>query len=145
MDEAHLGGAPAGYRLLPHTADVALEAWAPVRHECVAQAVRALVGCFAEPRAAGPSESVRVALDRGSDEDLLVSALDEVIRLVDVHGRIPVDVSVEERSDGAEIRFETVPISEAWIIGAVPKAVSLHELRFGRTGGTWRCHVIVDV
>jgi SHS2 domain-containing protein len=39
-----------------------------------------------------------------------------------------------------------VPIEAVSIVGAVPKAVSLHELRFGRvTGGGWRCHVTVDV
>jgi SHS2 domain-containing protein len=146
MDGDEVAG---GYRLLSHTADVALEAWGASKDECVAQAVYALVACFADPRERGPGDSVSVAVEQpADDEDLLVSVLDEVIYLVDVRGRIPVEVSIE-RTGAAEgrvdVRFATVPIGHADVIGAVPKSVSLHELRFGRKAGTWSCHVIVDV
>jgi SHS2 domain-containing protein len=30
-------------------------------------------------------------------------------------------------------------------VGAVPKGVSLHELRFGREGSGWSCSVTIDV
>jgi ribonuclease Z len=147
-------GADAGYRMVPHTADVALTAWAPGKYECVAQAVRALVGAFVEfaeldepdeldKRAeAEPRGGVSVPVDRASDDDLLVSVLDEVIYQVEVHGRVPVDVTFDSSGDA---RFETVPLDAVRIVGAIPKAVSLHELRFGHVDGAWRCHVTVDV
>ena len=147
--------AAAGHRMVPHTADVALAAWAPARDECVAQAVHALIGGFvefadfAEPAAAVPRDYVSVTFDHTSDDDLLVSVLDEVIYQVEVHGRVPVDVALDVALDSADsvvrARFETVPLEAVRIVGAIPKAVSLHELRFGQVDGGWRCHVTVDV
>ncbi|HEU5157470.1 MAG TPA: archease [Streptosporangiaceae bacterium] len=134
--------------MVPHTADVALEAWAPTMHECVAQAVHALVGSFVELHdgvdgGAPGRESVAIDREPAADpDDLLVSVLDEAIYQVEVHGRVPVGVSFDER---AGVRFETVPLDDVRIVGAIPKAVSLHELRFGRSGDLWRCHVTVDV
>jgi ribonuclease Z len=136
-----------GHRMVPHTADVALTAWAPAKDECLAQAVYALVGGFAEvagPGEAVPRDSVTVTVDHTSDDDLLVSVLDEVIYQVEVHGRVPVGVAFDP-SDPSRVRFETVPLAAVRIVGAIPKAVSLHELRFGRVDGAWRCHVTVDV
>jgi SHS2 domain-containing protein len=141
------GAASAGNRTVPHTADMALEAWAPTKDECVAQAARALVGGFAELADATPRDRavVGVTIDHASDDDLLVSVLDEVIYQAEVHGRVPVEISVCSSEGRAGVRFETVPIAEITIVGAVPKAVSLHELRFGPADGAWRCHVTVDV
>jgi SHS2 domain-containing protein len=38
---------PAGHRTVPHAADLRIEAWAATREECMAEAVRGLVGSFA--------------------------------------------------------------------------------------------------
>lgn len=135
--------ADAGYRLVPHTADMALEAWAPGKYECVAQAVYALVAGFAELGDVAPRDSVTLAVEPASDEDLLVSVLDEVIYQMEVHGRVPADVSIDENT--GVVRLATLPIDEVTFVGAVPKAVSLHELRFEHVDGAWRCHVTVDV
>ena len=40
-------GAGRGHRTVPHTADLRIEAWAPTREECLAEAVRGLVDSFA--------------------------------------------------------------------------------------------------
>lgn len=142
-------GAPSGHRTLPHTADVAIEAWAPSKDECVGQAVQALVKSFAEPPETVPTGSVAFAVDPVTDEDLLVTVLDEVIYQIEVHGRVPVDTSIDERTgitEGrADIRFATVPMEDVQATGSMPKAVSLHGLRFTRTGGLWHCHVTIDV
>lgn len=139
----------AGHQILPHTADLALEAWAPAKGACIAQAVRALVESFADLSAATPGERVTVKVEAVSDEDLLVRVLDEVIYQLEVHGRLPVEVSVEPRlaaqmGSPAEVRFTTVPAAQAQLMGTVPKAVARHNLRFTRTQGRWRCHVTVD-
>lgn len=146
--------ARAGHRILPHTADLALEAWAPTREQCLAEAVRALVGSAVElpaPRTpVRPSTDVVVTVDPGvPDDDLLVTVLDEVIYQMEVHERLPIDVELDEpedpRSGGPQVRLTTVPAAEATPVGAMPKAISLHDLRFTRSGGTWHCHVTVDV
>jgi SHS2 domain-containing protein len=141
---------PAGHRIVPHTADLALEAWAPDRAGCIAEAVRALVESFADVRRAVPRERLHFCFDAATDEDLLVRVLDEVIYQLDARGLVPVGVSVSEPpGDGpgsrAEVRFAAAPAAEAEAAGAAPKAVSLHELRFARAGGLWRAHVTVDI
>lgn len=140
----------AGHRLLPHTADLALEAWAPTRGECIAEAVRALVESFADVRAAIPDQTVTLTLEEPADEDLLVRVLDEVIYLLEVPGRVPVDISVTEPDPGgtgarAEVRFAAAPVAEADVTGAIPKAVTRHQLSITRADGQWRCHVTVDI
>lgn len=139
----------AGYRILPHAADLALEAWAPAKGECIAHAVQALVESFADLRAATPHDSVTLAIEGAADEDLLVRVLDEVIYQLEVHDRLPVETSVDTRPGQsgprrAEVRFITVPAGQAELVGTVPKAVSRHELRVTRVSGLWRCHVTVD-
>ncbi|HEX6473231.1 MAG TPA: archease [Streptosporangiaceae bacterium] len=149
-EPAGFDGERAGHRAIPHTADIAIEAWAPGMDECVGQAVLALVESFVAPGAAWkPSDEVAFSVAAASAEDLLVAVLDEVIYQAEVHGRIPVDTSIDERTGAtegrADVRFATVPAADVELVGAVPKAVALHELRFARTGGLWRCHVTIDV
>jgi SHS2 domain-containing protein len=140
-----------GHRILAHPADLALEAWAPGKYECLAEAVRALVASFADVRAARPGEAVTVTADADTDEELLAAVLDEVIYQVEAHGRVPVEVSVTaagaaaEARPGASIRFTAAPASQAVPVGPVPKGVSRHQLRFAPRGGQWRCHAVVDV
>src|SRR5215469_11190428 len=90
---------PAGHRILPHTADVALEARAPDQESCVTEAVRALVETFADVRTAIPRQTVTVRFDEADGEELLVRVLEEVIYQEEVHGWVPVDVSVRDRAD----------------------------------------------
>ncbi|WP_067178080.1 archease [Microtetraspora niveoalba] len=138
-----------GHRAVPHTADIALEAWADSREECLAEAVRALVETFADVGEAVPDDSVVVTMADETDEELLVTLLDEVVYQVEVPGRVAVDVSVDERTGATkgqvEARLATVPAASVEQVGALPKAVALHGLRFGREAGTWHAHIVVDV
>jgi SHS2 domain-containing protein len=137
-----------GPRTLPRTAGLALEAWAPTRGECIAEAVQALVESFADVRAAIPDQTVTLTFEEATDDDLLVHVLNDVIQQVEGHGRVPVDISVAESPDGprarADVRFAAAPLSEVEITGSVPKEVARHDLYFGRAAGQWRCHVSVD-
>lgn len=136
----------SGHQVLPHTADVALAAWAPTRAECIAEAVRALVESFVDVTEAAPRGSIAFSIEPESDDDLLVSVLDEAIYQIEVHGRVPVDVELAEDSDGGGVvHFATVSTDSVEPTGAIPKGVSWHDLRIGCSGGTWRCHVTVDV
>lgn len=139
----------SGHRAMPHTADVAIEAWADSREECLAEAVQALVETFADIGEAVPNDSVVLALPEESDEELLVAVLDEVIYQIDVYGRVAVDASIDERTGATkgqvEVRLATVPVEAVDQVGAVPKAIALHGLRFGREAGMWRARVVIDV
>lgn len=135
----------SGHRTVPHTADVRIEAWGPTREECVAEAVLATVESFLEvgdTRADGGHEC---RLPAHSDEDLLVSVLDELLFRLDTVGEVPVDVELTPVDGEVEIRFATVDAGVLPQVGAVPKGVSWHGLRIGRSGGQWSCAVTLDV
>lgn len=139
--------AARGHRTVPHTADLRIEAWAPAREDCLAEAARGLVASFAEVSATGPGRPVTVALPAGSDEDLLVAVLDEVIYRLDADGEIPVSAQVRPLpGGGAELILSLIPVTAARIVGAAPKAVALSGLRCARDpSGRWSASVTVDV
>jgi len=137
----------AGHRTVPHTADLRIQAWAPTREECLAEAVRGLVDSFAVVAGRVPTGRARRHLTARLDEDLLVAVIDEVIYRLDTDGQIPVSMAVRRAPDGGVIvLFALVPVAEAEITGAVPKAASLHRLRCAPdAAGRWSCAVTVDV
>lgn len=134
-----------GHRTVPHTADLRVEAWAPTREGCIAQAVLGTVESFLDIGSAHPARSRRRLLTAHSDEDLLVTVLDEVLYLLDANGEAPVDVELEPVDDGLDVRFAMVDVSRLPQLGAVPKAVSLHELRLAPGPRGWSCSVTLDV
>ncbi|MGH9032244.1 MAG: archease [Acidimicrobiia bacterium] len=139
--------AARGHRILPHTADLIVEAWAATRAACMEEAVTAMVEAFADTGGAEAAEPVPVALDAAGDEDLLVGVLEEVIYLVEVLGVMPTAVAIAERDDGGVSGcFDVVPLAEAEEIGAVPKAIARGHLTFGPDAdGRWGCRVTIDV
>jgi SHS2 domain-containing protein len=134
-----------GHRSVPHTADVRIEAWAPSRERCVAEAIAATVTSFAEVSDARPEETVGFRVEPGADEDMLVAALDEVIYRMDTAGQLPVDADVAAVDGGFDVRLRMIGTDRVELVGAVPKAVSLHELRFGPSAAGWSCSVTLDV
>jgi SHS2 domain-containing protein len=136
-----------GHRTVPHTADLRVEAWAPTREECLAEAVRGLVDSFADAAGVRPHRTAKQHMTAGSDEDLLVAAIDEIIYRLDADGEIPVSVAVQRAGDGGiDLVVALADVDAVEIVGAAPKAASLHELRFvADSAGGWSCSVTVDV
>ncbi|MEU9842079.1 archease [Actinomadura sp. NPDC048032] len=136
----------SGHRGVPHPADLRIEAWGPTRERCVAEAVAGLVESFADVSGVRPSGGVRVDVPPGPDADLLVAVLDEVIYRLEVDGAVVLDAALAGAPDGGlTARLATGDAAEAVGTGAVPKAVSLHDLRFGRDARGWFCAVTIDV
>jgi SHS2 domain-containing protein len=138
--------AGTGHRCVPHTADVRIEAWAPSREACLAEAVTALVRSFVECPDRAPTRAVELSLRADRDEDLLVVLLDEVIFRMETEGWLPLRTEVRpDRDTGIRLRVDAADTGEVRLIGAVPKAVSLHDLRFAADRDGWRCAVTLDV
>ncbi|MCW3845382.1 archease [Micromonospora yasonensis] len=137
---------PRGHRNVPHTADVRIEAWAPDREGCVAEAVSALVGTFVDATGVNPEAETEHRVPPGDDPDLLVAVLDEVIFRLETEGQVPLETEVRAADDeGLLVRWRVADTDAVEAVGAVPKAVSLHELRFGPDGAGWSCAVTLDV
>jgi SHS2 domain-containing protein len=136
----------SGHRLLPHTADLIVEAWAPTRELCLREAVRGLVEAFADVRGVAAGGAIPIALPPDDDSSLLLGLLDEVLYLLDADDVVPVDVAIERTADGG-LRGAFLVASTAAVAqqGAVPKAIAHHGLHLGHDAVGWRCRVTVDV
>lgn len=136
---------PQGHRAVPHTADVRIEAWGPTREDCLAEAVSGLVATFADTEAATPQATITTEVAADTDPDLLVAVLDEVIYLLDTRGVVPCRADLTPGPAGIEMRLHVVPVRAVELTGAVPKAVTLHDLQLGPGTGGWRGAATVDV
>jgi SHS2 domain-containing protein len=137
--------ADRGHRVREHTADEVVEAWGPTRERCLEQAVLGFVGSFADTAGAGWGRHLALTLT-GTDEQLLIDLLDEVIFHLDVEGDVPVRVRVEPHRQGVLAHLWMTDRGQVGEVGATPKGISRSDLRFGpREGGQWRCSVMVDL
>lgn len=137
---------PTGRRVVPHNADVTIEAWAPTRTACYAEAVRALVDVFADRSGVVVTDTVTLRIGPGTPEDMLAALLDEVIYLRDVMGMVPADVDIEDAEDGGlGGTFDLTPLSDAKLIGPPPKAVSRSDLHVTFDRELWTCRATIDV
>lgn len=134
-----------GHRAVPRAADVAVEAWADSREECLAEAVQALVESCARAGDAVPDACVMFALAEETDEALLLTTLDEVIYQIEAKGRVTVDVSTDERTGASrgqvEVRLATVPVEAVERVGTTPAALAVRGVRFGCVDGVWRARL----
>jgi SHS2 domain-containing protein len=134
-----------GHRIGPHTADCVIEAWGPDRLSCLAEAMKAVVDVFAELREECSAKVVPVWVAPGTDVEMLVSLLEDVIYVTDVIG-VPVRFHLVSADAGAVSGYmEVVDPSEVEQVGPVPKAVSYHGIEMGQRDGVWRCSAVIDV
>jgi len=140
-----MAGRGSGHRTVPHTADLRVEAWAPTRDGCIRQVVLAVVESFLDLSSAHADHTRLGRLVADRDDDLLVAVLDEVIYLLDTAAEAPVDLELHDVSGGVGVTFTMADASTLPQLGAVPKAVSLNELRFSHGRHGWRCLVTLDV
>jgi len=136
---------PSGRRSVPQHAEVRIEAWASSREECVAQAVLAMVESFADTTESAQTGVVELPVAVESCDDMLTDVLDEVICQLDTVGRLPVDVQVRRLDGGLEVRMRMTDVDRTQLVGALPRAVAVCELRFGRRAAAWSCQATLDV
>jgi SHS2 domain-containing protein len=135
-----------GHRVVPHTADLIVEAWAPTRLECMEEAARALVDAFAQVAEAAVTEPFLFELEQDGDEALLVSLLEDVIYVIDVLEGIPTNVVLTEIEGGrVSGSIDVAPLGAVEIHGSLPKGVSLSDLSFSHNREQWRCRATIDV
>lgn len=137
---------PAGHRTVPHTADLRIEAWAPTREQCIAEGVKAMVRAFTDPAPTTvPTVHREFVVPEGEAAEQLVTVLDELIYRMDTDNEVP--QAVEVRREGSELRvlLAMADIGRVAVVGAAPKAVSHHQLSFGRDDAGWRCTATLDV
>jgi SHS2 domain-containing protein len=126
-------------------ADLRIEAWAPTREGCIRQAVLGTVESFLDTSSARPQRTLQRRLAGDRDDELLVAVLEDVIYFLDTAGEAPIDVDLHNADGDVEVTFTMVDARSVPQIGAVPKAVSLNDLRFACERQRWQCQVTLDV
>ena len=135
-----------GHRVVPHTADVILEAWGPDLPSCCEEAVAALVGVCFERRSSSVSDHRGFAVPAGPDDTMLLDLLDEVVFVVDTEEAVPVGAAVRAGSSGGlDVELTMVGRDGVETVGPAPKAVSHSGLVVERGHGGVRCSFLVDV
>ncbi len=133
----------AGFREREHTADWALEVWAPDFPELLRQAARgleALSGVTVDAGAPPAREAVEVPAEDA--ETALVEFLNELLFLRDTRGRW---FRPERLTwDGQAVRGTLVGFPLKQVEKEV-KAATYHNLRVRRTPEGWRAVVVLDV
>lgn len=131
-----------GHRLVPHTADIIIEAWAPNRIGCLEEVCVGLVRSFAE-QTEGNSDSEGNISVRVED---VADLLEEVLFRMDAEGVLPAEVVCDPGVGGSAVcHLRLLPLDAFAIVGAVPKAVSRSGLVFEERPGGWHCRVLIDV
>ncbi|MCA2202096.1 archease [Streptomyces sp. SMS_SU21] len=134
----------SGHRSVPQEDDVRIEAWAASREHCLAEAVVAMVECFADVSGVRPTGVDRIRLAEGSDDDLLAALLDEILYRLEAYGEVPVDVEADEAEGGLDVRLAVAGLADVRVTGEVPTDVGWDDLRLSPGPYGWSCAVTVD-
>ncbi|GAA1949798.1 archease [Catenulispora subtropica] len=135
-----------GHQLLPHTADLIVQAWGETFQACVEEAILGLVTSFAEVDAAAIGDAAVNVIPAAAHEEQLLLALEEVVYLLDVRGDVPATTRVVGTPDGGlAVELGLVPLAAARVVGPAPKAITRHGMRLQREHGIWQVAVTVDV
>ena len=131
--------------MLPHTADVIVEAWGDDDLACAEESAQALIEiCVTgEP---DPEAGSWVSTFSASAQDLVRKALEEVVFVLDTSELVPVSAHLERSSSSAvTLRLGLARRESVQFTGAAPKAIVMMGSEPAGDGTTARCRFIVDV
>jgi SHS2 domain-containing protein len=135
-----------GFRLLPHTADVAVSAWGPSLDDAFAEAIHALIAVTFDLRQIRPVEERSIHVEGADRTRLLVRLLEEILYLIDVEGFLPGQARVALTPEGLDARLqgERFDPSRHERTGPLVKAVTYHEISVD-PGPPARVRLILDI
>lgn len=139
-----------GYRQIDHTADVALEIWAPTEAELLATGARAVVAILTDGAEIANADTRALSVEAIDGEDRLVQWLNEIIVAAILDGFLFADIDAIELSSDAEgnarlrasVRGQNDASSE---IVTELKSVTYHDLLLRVTERRAECRVVIDV
>ena len=134
----------SGHVTVPHTADLRIEAWAPTRDGCIRQAMLGTVEDIPGYIAGSSAADVPAPTDRWTATRTCSSPCSrKSSTCLDTVGEAPVDLTLTGIDGDVDVaRVDARTLAQ---VGAVPKALSLNELRFSHGQKGWRGAVTLDV
>lgn len=136
-----------GFRQIDHTADLALEVWAPAEVDLLVEAARAVVAILTEGADLGaePAATVPVSVAGIDREDRLVRWLNEILVLAVHEGFLLLDAAIELEGEGGLTALVRGRPGAREQVSTELKAVTYHDLRLEGDGRGWRARVVIDV
>jgi len=136
----------AGYRAIDHTADLAIEVWAPDLGSLITQAARGLIATVLDEHDLQPTLRQEITASAEEPEVLIHDILTEMLYLIEDDELIPVAVELL-RFDAAEAALivDLVPLADAlpYVSGLI-KAVTYHGLEIQQTESGLRTMIVFD-
>lgn len=137
------------YRVLDHTADLALEVTASTRAGLYQEAAAGFSDCLVELSGVVERAPRRFTVAAGDWELLLVEWLAELLHAFESDGflarRAEVEVSDEMVPAFTAVAFGEHYDPERHPLRVLIKAVTYHALRVNRDAGGWTAHVVFDI
>jgi SHS2 domain-containing protein len=139
-----MDASPTGHRQIDHTADLALEIWAPTEAELLAEAARAVVAIMIDEGSLDETARRELVLDPVDAEDRLVQWVNEIIYLAVTEGFVVARCRLDLHN--CRLRAELFGQADAAdrIAGEL-KSATYHDLLLERTDGGWRARLVIDV
>lgn len=131
--------------MLPHTADMIVEAWGPDDLACAEEAAEGLIEICVSGRP-DPAVGLWVSEIDVPPRDLVRSVLEEVVFALDTSEFAPVSARLD-RSAGSEItvRLGLATRASVAFTGAAPKAIVMMPSEPAGPDAPSRCRFVVDV
>ena len=136
----------AGYRMIDHTADRAIEVFAPDLSGLIVQAARGLIATVLDDNDLKPTGARRVSVSAEEPEVLIHDLLTELLYLIEDDELMPLGVALVH-CDGAAVNLnvDVIALAEALpYVGGLIKAVTYHGLEIEEAGTGLRTMVVFD-
>lgn len=135
-----------GHTQIDHTADLALELWAPTEAELFAEAARAVVSIMTEGVELGGDELREIELDPVDAEDRLVQWVNEIIYLAVTEGFVVADCELDLQASPRLRASARGRSGAADHIAGELKSATYHDLALEqRDDGSWWARLVIDV
>ena len=135
------------YKLLDHTADIAIEVVGDTPEHLYENAVKALMHLMLSGKPGGIAKTMTISVTGQDYADLMVRWLGECLYLFEGDRLIPTTIVITKLSPRhLEARVETVPFDPDRVeVNYEIKAVTYHQIDVSRKADRWVARVVFDI
>jgi len=135
------------FELVDHTGDLGVRVFGESLSQLFEQAAHALTFILTEPETLRLKETRKITLEAKTDEELLITWLNELVYLFETKGLLFKTYDVLAVHDH---RLEALAQGESYVEGRHPikttvKAATYHQLKIEHHQGVWTAQVIFDL
>ncbi len=137
----------AGFKPIPHTADVGFLLWGPTLADIFIQGALALVSLMTDRRRLRARQTRKAAIEAADQEMLLVEWLNHLLYLYDTENFLARRIDIQEI---APTRLRATLYGEPLdpdrhILKTGVKAATYHQLTIAPTANGWQARIIFDL